>query len=84
MGSVTDLLAAAQPKPKKGPSCSVCTLIASLPPEESAALVALLSDPGVRYTWLADQLRAQGIADIDAPAYGRHSRGACGARVKLR
>ena len=84
MGSVTDLLNNTQPKTKKGPPCSVCTLLASLPVDESAALVALLSDPGVRYTWLADQLRDQGIADIDAPAYGRHSRGACGARSKLR
>ena len=84
MGSVTDLLNATNTQPRKGPPCTVCQLLERLPNEDRGALVTLLSDPGVRYTWLADQLREQGIADVDAAAFGRHSRGACCARVKLR
>jgi hypothetical protein len=85
VGSVETILAtAAQARVRKGPPCSVCTLIESLPDGESQALVTLLSDPGVRYSWLADQLRDQGIADIDAGGYARHARGGCLSRVKLR
>jgi hypothetical protein len=85
VGTVESILAnAANARTQKGPTCSVCTLVASLPDGEQQALVTLLSDPGVRYSWLADQLRDQGIADIDAGAYARHARGGCLARVRLR
>ena len=63
--------------------CTACGLLAELPDAESAVLVDLLSDPRIRYNWLADELAAEGHP-IDWQALSRHARGRCAAKTKLR
>ncbi len=70
----------------KGPPCSVCDALATLPPKEADALRGLLADPAWRYSELSDAL----AADPDTPliisgnTLSRHARGRCSAREKLR
>lgn len=68
---------------RKGPPCTVCALLDSVSDKEAATLVDLLSDPGVRYSWLSQQLAAEGY-DIPQDRLARHARGICAARTKLR
>ena len=79
---IADLVISTE-KVRKGPPCTVCALLKSLPPEESAALLRLLSDPDVRYSELEASLRGEGF-DLADSTLSRHARGKCEARVKLR
>lgn len=74
------------PPLSKGPSCSVCAALDTLPEAEAAALRSLLADPQWRYQALADALRADEDTplDIAASTLARHARGNCAAREKLR
>ena len=72
--------------PRKGPTCDTCVLLAQLDhdtPTEAEALRRLLADPKVRYTQLAVALEGEGIT-ISHGSLGRHARGACEARERLR
>lgn len=81
--AIADLYAAGAPGITKGPSCSVCILLADLPDGEADALRQLLSDPLWRYSSLADALAAEGHK-IAAFTLARHARGQCSAGVKMR
>jgi hypothetical protein len=70
-------------KVRKGPPCSVCALLKSLPEKESAALLRLLSDVDVRYSELSAALATEGH-DFAEGTLSRHARGRCEARTKLR
>lgn len=88
--AITDL-ANAQPTPtRKGPECTVCDALASLPEDQAEALVSLLSNPRWRYSEIA----AKVALDEDHPlniahhTYARHAKGECyamrAAGVRLR
>lgn len=81
--AISEIDVTEQGSSRKGPPCSVCHLLATLPPTEAAALEALLADPRVRYAWLSDQLEDEGH-HVSAYVLGRHTRGQCDARTKLR
>lgn len=72
-----------QAKTRKGPPCSVCETLTSLPQPEADALRSLLEDPTWRYTTLSDELRAEGV-DLAPFVLSRHARGKCAARVRMR
>lgn len=67
----------------KGPTCSVCLALDTLPDDEAAALRRLLSDRGWRYTELSDALATQGLV-LGAHVLARHARGQCQGAEKLR
>lgn len=67
----------------KGPSCSVCQQLGTLPESEAEALLGLLKNPRWRYQELSDALAKEGI-DIASYSLSRHARGQCLARNKLR
>lgn len=81
--AISDLTATTPSAAIKGPTCTVCQQIASLPDVEAEALVALLSNPTWRYQELSDALDAEGI-NLAPNSLSRHARGRCAARVKLR
>jgi hypothetical protein len=76
MGSIQALRHATS-STRMGPPCTVCELLRSLIPAEAEALEALLADPAVRYSLIADGLRAEGVADFEPRTLSRHARGAC-------
>lgn len=86
--AITDLAQAATEGPSRGgpPRCAVCNALEDLPAEQSAALLALLANPNVRYVTLSEEL----AADTDYPldlhyeSLRRHARGRCAARTLLR
>lgn len=61
-----------------------------LPTESAKHLLELFRDKDVQYTWLADRLAEDGEAravlgyDVRDFTIGKHVRGHCAARVKLR
>ena len=63
--------------------CATCALLADITPAEAKHIRALLADPEVRYSWLAEQLEERG-KPVDWQALSRHARGICSAREKLR
>lgn len=71
---------------RKGPPCGACDFLGTLSLDEADGLVALLADPAVRYTALADALLADPDYDVDLSSntLARHARGLCAARTKLR
>ncbi len=79
--ALTDIVRA--PATRKGPPCTVCECLATLPEAESAHLLGLLSDTTWRYTLLADELAKQGV-DLSSTSLSRHARGGCHARTRLR
>lgn len=84
--AIADIAASKPRQAVKGPTCQVCIELARLPESEAAGLIALLSDPGWRYSELSEQLRADPDTPLDIPAttLARHARGGCAAKVKLR
>ena len=72
-----------QTKIRKGPPCTVCEKLTTLPDVEAAALVTLLSDPTWRYRALSDELAKEGH-ELAPFVLSRHAKGQCAARVKLR
>lgn len=79
--AITDL--ARPDATRRGPTCGVCALLETLPPDEAAALTRLLSDPTWRYSELSIALRNEGH-DLPEFVLSRHARGGCAARKKLR
>ena len=72
-----------QTKTRKGPPCTVCETLDTLPQDEATALTTLLADPTWRYRALSDELRGEGI-DLAPFVLSRHAKGQCAARTKLR
>lgn len=68
---------------EKGPTCTVCLLMGSLPDTEAAALGQMLADPTWRYSSIAAALGDEGHPVLDQTV-SRHARGVCGARKRLR
>ncbi len=81
--AISDLAQQQPTTAMKGPSCSVCQQLDTLPADESAALLGLLRDPRWRYQELSDALAKEGI-EIASYSLSRHARGHCSARSKLR
>ena len=81
--AIRDLLDQTQPKIRKGPPCTVCSLLSALPDDEATALRRLLSDRSIRYSTLADALRGEGH-DFSGYTLSRHARGLCEGREALR
>lgn len=66
-----------------GPTCTVCSALASLTDSEADALRGLLADPMWRYQELSDRLAGEGL-NLSYQSLSRHARGRCMAREKLR
>lgn len=81
--AISDITARTDEKARKGPPCSVCGLLESLPDTERQALLTLLGDTGWRYSSISRELLAEGY-DIADSSLSRHARGDCRARTKLR
>jgi hypothetical protein len=66
--------------------CSVCQALDTLPDAEAGALRSLLGDPAWRYSALSEALAEDPDNPLDLPAeaLGRHARGGCARREKLR
>lgn len=84
--AISDILNDAATKATKGPSCTVCLALDSLPVDEATALRSLLADPAWRYTELADRLAEDPDTPLVIPhgTLARHAKGRCSAREKLR
>lgn len=72
-------------KARKGPACSVCQALSTLPPEDAAVLTEWMSNATLPFTDIARATEE----DPDTPtlkpfALSRHARGGCDARVRLR
>ena len=67
-------------------TCATCHALETLPDDKAATLTDLLSNPVVKYTELAAELAADPdwLLSIDSQALGRHARGLCAAKTKLR
>lgn len=81
--SLADVAKQGPSRTEKGPTCSICQLVASLPKPESAALSQMLADPEWRYSAIQSALLDEGHTAHDG-TISRHVRGQCGARTKLR
>lgn len=81
--AIADIASTDVPALIKGPSCTVCMLLAELPADEAQALRALLADTRWRYSALSEALKAEGH-HLAAHALSRHGRGQCSAKTKLR
>lgn len=73
------------PHVMKGPRCTVCMALDSLPAEDASVLRGWMSDPGWTYVQIADETHA----DPDTPtlaiaAIRRHATGQCARREYLR
>ena len=68
---------------EKGPTCTACQLVASLPDSEAGALRQMLADPMWRYSAISTALQNEGHL-IAEQTLARHARGLCSARTKLR
>lgn len=72
-------------RPVKGPPCTVCSALETLPASEAAALQLMLTDPEYRYSQISDELAKPDVGiDIAPYTIGNHVRGRCKARVRLR
>ena len=65
---------------RRGPTCSVSALVASLPPKDASVLTDALSNVSITHAAIARVLKAEGHP-IDASTVGRHRKRecACGA-----
>lgn len=70
------------PPLRKGPGCTVGTLLRSLPPDEGAALAVMLDDQN----WTAEAVGRLITAEVGVKVQGgtvaRHRRGACGCEPR--
>jgi len=63
-------------KPTPGGKCITCTVVADLPADESAALVAALDDASISNAAISNILKAEGI-HIGETSVRRHRKGIC-------
>ena len=84
--AIADFKPETAPKLRKGPPCTVCEALATLPPSEAEALNRHLRNPRYRYSALANDLRndPDNPLDMQANTIARHARGNCAAQVKCR
>lgn len=69
---------AAGPRPvRKGPGCTVGTVLRSLPEDESAALAVMLSDSAWESETVARTLRDEIGVNVQGQTVARHRRGGC-------
>lgn len=80
-----------QPPPpsRQGPECSVCQALVALPPAKAKILQAALKDPRWRFSEIAEAVASDPdvpdwIRAITGGTYGKHVRGQCRARKRLR
>lgn len=67
---------AANRKTLKGPICTVCTLVASLSPDDAKALQEAFADQGFTSAAIARALKAEGH-DVSPNTVIRHRKGEC-------
>lgn len=74
--AVADLAKSSTPTKAPAGKCSVCHALNELPKDKAKTLVALLSNPQVRYMELSDELAADPDWSlvIDHQALSRHAR----------
>lgn len=77
MGSIKAIVDSLPEATRKGPPCSVCTLLGSLTGPEQQALNDLLGNPQVQYTRIAEGLNSQGFGSFESRTLARHARGHC-------
>ena len=67
-------------------TCATCHALETLDDAKAAVLVDLLSNPVVKYSELSHELASDPdwLLSIDSQALGRHARGLCAAKTKLR
>ena len=63
-------------KPKPGGKCVTCSLVADLPKDESAALVAALADESISNAAVSQILKSEGY-QIGETSVRRHRKGIC-------
>lgn len=73
---LADALKAERETKLKGPSCSVCAALRSLPPADAEALQAALADFAMTGEGISRALDAEGIR-IQGQTIQRHRRGKC-------
>lgn len=79
-----------EPAPaKRGPDCTVCQALDALPPGKAKILQAALENPRWRYSEIAEHVASdpdvpEWIRGITGGTYGKHVRGQCRARKRLR
>lgn len=81
--ALTEIVPPQSNSQSRGTPCAVCALLAASTAREAAHLNGLLANPDVRYKWLAGQLADKGH-DVPHFTIGKHVRGECAARTKLR
>lgn len=69
--------------------CSVCQALDALPPAKAEILQAALENPRWRYSQIATKVSTdttvpEWVRDITGDMYGKHVRGQCRARKRLR
>ena len=72
-----DALQAAKAGIPKGPKCSVCLLIASLPESDAAAFQTALDDPTFQLTSIMRAMEAEKLPRIGQQTLRRHRRHEC-------
>lgn len=81
---------ASDPGPsRQGPDCTVCQALVALPPAKAKILQAALENPRWRYSEIAEHVSSDPdipdwIREIAGGTYGKHVRGQCRARKRLR
>lgn len=75
--SLAGALQAGPTSTRRGPRCSVDTLLRSLPDEESRALAVMLADDGWLGSNVAKVIRKEVGVSISGTTIQRHRRGDC-------
>lgn len=75
--SLAEALQAGPKGSRRGPRCSVNTLLRSLPDVESRALAAMLDDDGWLGSDIAKVIRSEVDVSISGTTVQRHRRGDC-------
>lgn len=79
MSSILEAIAAEQAAFRKGPKCSVETLLDAVPTDERDDVASAIDDPSIPLTLLSRALTKAGHK-IGADTIGRHRKGDCACR----
>ena len=76
-------------EPMQAGVCVVCQAVAALPPSKAKILQAALENPRWRYSEIAKKVATdpdvpEWMREITGDSYGKHVRGQCRARKRLR